>query len=200
LRKFAYYLILVLVIAFAALVFIATLYDALFVGTTDPGIFAPATGVQKTAFTDATRPARLFIPKLSIDAEIETVGVTKAGAVGSPSNFTNVAWYEYSPLPGQRGNAIIDGHRDNALGMDGVFEHLHELQPGDAVYVFNGEGTHVRFVVSEKERLPYDSKDTSDIFGPADGASLVLITCSGDWDKTKKQYSDRMLVYAVVDN
>ena len=187
-----------LVIAIAAMVFITTLYDALFVGSTDPGAFAPGKDVQKTHYTEATRPARLYIPKLSIDAEIETVGVTKAGAVGTPSNFTNVAWYEYSSLPGQPGNAIIDGHRDNALGTPGVFERLNELQPGDTVYVVNGEGKHVRFVVSEKERLPYDTKDTSDIFGPIDGNNLVLITCSGDWDKTKKEYSDRMLVYAVL--
>ena len=196
-KKYFYYLAIGLVSTAAAWIFFVTLYHALFVGSSDPALLPPASGAQKTEVTPATAPARLFIPTLSIDATIEPVGVTKAGAIGAPSNFTNVAWYEYSPLPGHNGTAVIDGHLNNGLGLPGVFAHLSQLQPGDTIYVINASGERVRFQVSEKERLPSDTKDTSDIFKPTSGASLVLITCSGDWDAATKQYSDRMLVFAV---
>ena len=140
-------------------------------------------------------PTRLKIPKISVDAAVEYVGLTSRGAVGVPKDFTNVAWLNLWPRPGDNGSAIITGHYGRKGGKASVFDNLYKLRPGDKLYIEDDRGLVTSFVVRESRR--YDPQaDASEVFGLSDGkAHLNLITCEGVWNKTQKSYSKRLVVF-----
>ncbi len=89
------------------------------------------------------------MPALGIDAKVESVGKKSDGSMGTPSTWTAVAWYDLGPKPGEAGNAVIDGHVDNALTTAGVFQHLSDIGLGDVIEVSDAEGHILRYSVSE---------------------------------------------------
>ncbi|MGH7141605.1 MAG: class F sortase [Minisyncoccia bacterium] len=94
----------------------------------------PYAGATSGATFSANTPVRLVIPALNINANVQHVGISYAGNVMVPSNFTDAAWYRGSAEPGQQGMAVIDGHVDNGLGLAGVFKHLTDIKVGDDIY------------------------------------------------------------------
>jgi LPXTG-site transpeptidase (sortase) family protein len=196
--RLLYKAVLWFVTLFALLVFFVTLYQAFFVASTDSKLFPPSGTAIRALAAGSSVPVRLTVTALSLDAAVQHVTLSKSGSVGTPSNFTDVAWYEYSPVPGAEGNAIIDGHKDNALGLAGVFVHLDQVRVGDDIYVTDGTNQRLHFKVTKKVLLPYNTSDTEEIFGNAVGKNLILITCSGDWNQSIKQYSDRVVVFSTL--
>lgn len=197
LRGRAYFIVLGITLL-AALVFCTTLYRAFFVAGGDSALVPPPGAGFGPHGEVTTAPARLTIHKIGVDAAVQYVALSKKGTVGTPNNFTDVAWYTYSPVPGTPGRAIIDGHLDNALGLPGVFQHLDQLGVGDVVYVSTTEGKALHFRVTKTERLAYNSTDTTNLFAGSPTADLLLITCSGEWFQSVKQYSDRLIVYTTL--
>lgn len=144
-------------------------------------------------------PVRLLIPTLNIDANVQMTGVSAKGNMGVPTNFTDVAWFDGGTMPGQIGSAVIDGHVDNGLGLDGVFKHLGDIKVGDDIYVRTKEGAELHFVVHDIENYPYQSVPTEQIFHSQDGLQhLNLITCEGAWVKGDKTYDHRLVVYSTL--
>lgn len=143
-------------------------------------------------------PERLYIPKIGVDAAVQHVGLTKKGNMANPSNFTDVAWYKFGPVPGMLGSAVIAGHLDNALALNGVFKKLNELKVGDDVYVTSEDGEKLRFKVIESQIYPYDDAPEERIFNANDAKRLNLITCAGKWLKAEKTYDQRLVVYAEL--
>lgn len=83
-----------------------------------------------------------------------------------------------------------------AYGRGSVFDAIHALSPGDAIYVDDADGGRSEFIVRSLRRFDPDA-DTSDIFGSDDGeAHLNLITCEGVWDEEAQQYTGRLVVFA----
>jgi len=141
-------------------------------------------------------PTRIRIPRLGIDAAVESVGLTADGAMGVPSRPLDAGWYSPGPRPGESGNAVIDGHVDWYGGQDGAFKDLKDARPGDAVEVVDDAGTVVSFVVRES-RTYAAAADATDVFVSTDGTSrLNLITCGGAWDKRTGMYAERLVVFA----
>jgi hypothetical protein len=50
---------------------------------------------------NSTTALYIKIPLLGINAPVESVGLTKKGAVDIPQKFTNAAWYNLGTYPGQ---------------------------------------------------------------------------------------------------
>lgn len=184
------------VTVFAAFMFGAILYSAFTVSAQEPEQIT--VGVKTVTVPKSAQPAHLKIPVLAIDAPIQNVGIARSGAIGIPTNFSDVGWYKYGPAPGAVGNAIIDGHRDNAVALPGVFKNLNDLKKGDDIYVTASSGKTFHFKVTKKELLDYDSTNTIEIFGPATTANLILITCEGTWDQSAKEYSQRLIVFTTL--
>jgi len=140
-------------------------------------------------------PIRLKIPKINVDAAIESVGLTPQGAVGVPKGPTNAAWFNLGPRPGDNGSAVIVGHYGWKNKKASAFDNLYKLRKGDKLYVEDDKGVIISFVVRESRR--YDPKaEASNVFDSNDGKShLNLITCEGVWDKTQKSYSKRLVVF-----
>lgn len=162
---------------------------------------AMASADSQNAVTNVSKygqPSRLLIPKIGVDAKVQHVGLTAKGAMGIPSNFTDVAWYKYGPVPGEKGSAVIDGHVDNGLGLNGVFKHLSDVEVGDDMYIVDSNGTKIHFKVTDISSYPYNDAPTEEIFGKTDKAIVRLITCEGHWVKEAKTYDTRLVVSAEL--
>src|SRR5262249_20957110 len=70
-----------------------------------------------------TAPARLSVPVLGVDADVEAVGVDPQGRMGTPSRPEHVGWYRQGAGPGQPGNTVVGGHLDRG-NRPGAFLHL----------------------------------------------------------------------------
>lgn len=157
-----------------------------------------STEVESTTPSEAVilkYPLRLRIPKINVNANVESVGLTSKGNMDVPKGPYNAGWYKLGPLPGEIGTSVIDGHYGLGKGTPSVFENLNELRKGDKVYVENEKGEVIVFVV--RESRSYDPEaDATEVFDSNDGKShLNLITCEGIWDKVSKSYSKRLVVF-----
>lgn len=144
-------------------------------------------------------PASLEIPSLGVKAKIQYVLTDQRGDIGIPTNFSDVAWYEKSSIPGNSGVSIISGHLDNGLGMSGVFKNLSELKTGDDVFVSYKDGSKKNFKVYSAEILDRSYSENS-VIKNVNGNKpvLSLITCEGKWLSGEKTYENRLVVYAVA--
>lgn len=142
-------------------------------------------------------PVRIKIPKVNINATVEHIGVTPQGALDLPKGNVNAAWYNLGPRPWDIGSAVITGHYGvRKDGTPTVFNDLHKLEKGDKIYVEDDKWSSVSFIVRESRK--YDpNADTMDIFGSNDEKShLNIITCQGIWDKIKKNYPNRLVIFS----
>lgn len=146
-------------------------------------------------FERAGPPVRVEIPALGVDAAVEQVGRLPNGAMDTPKDADNVAWFTESAIPGQAGTAsVIAGHLDSPYGP-AVFYRLRMLVPGDELAVTYADGSRHVFAVESKERYVYDSAPVEKIFGPSPRRTLNLITCDGAWDRGAANYQQRLVVY-----
>jgi LPXTG-site transpeptidase (sortase) family protein len=140
-------------------------------------------------------PERLRIPTLGIDAAVESVGRKPDGAMKAPSRFDTTAWYSEGPRPGQAGNTVIAGHLNNALDTSGVFEYLRNVKLGDTV-TLEGNGREATYVVRQMIVYDADSAPAEEVFSSSGPSRVALITCDGAWDRGKRSYDKRLVVYA----
>jgi sortase A len=188
------------VVLLAMTVFATTAYRSLVSAAPEPEAKRPALAAQAPArqTAPANLPSRLEIPSVNIDAKVLQVGVGVSGNMAVPPNFIDVGWYKYGTIPGQLGSAVIDGHVDNGLALDGVFKHLGDVQINDDIYIVTNGGARRHFIVTDIQAYPYTDVPTDLIFNQADSARLNLITCEGAWVQGKKTYDHRLVVFAQL--
>ena len=140
-------------------------------------------------------PKELSIPIINVDAKIQYIGIASNGKLATPSNFTDVGWFQNGVVPGDKGSAIIDGHVDDGLAFPAVFANLGNLNIGDDIYIDTvGRGT-LHFQVTNIQ--DYDANaETSEIFNQNDGNYIKLITCAGVWSILRRTHSQRLVVTA----
>jgi sortase (surface protein transpeptidase) len=157
----------------------------------------PAAPIQaQVAAAPDPSPSRLLIPRIGVDASIESRGLDRYRNMLTPKDFHDVAWYNQGPIPGAPGNALINGHVDWWTGS-AVFTRLGELRPGDRVTVIRGDGTRLTFKVTGSQTVAAGARVAS-LFAPSKVASLTLITCAGAWDPLILGTTQRLLVSAVL--
>jgi uncharacterized repeat protein (TIGR01451 family) len=160
----------------------------------------PELGALATTFHPASGPItpyRIRIPALGIDTVVESVGLTARGLMDVPGNLWDTAWLQTGVKPGASGQAIIDGHLDSVSGS-AVFSALHRLQPGDQIYVSDASGAELAFRVRALAVEPLDGFPSLQVFGPAHGRFLNLITCAGQYDRVRRTYDHRLVVFAEL--
>jgi sortase (surface protein transpeptidase) len=143
----------------------------------------------------------LIIPAIEVNATIEPLGLTATGDLQVPQTrpFDDVGWYRLGKRPGEHGNAVIDGHLDRQDGSPAVFWNLRQLQPGEHVLVIDAVGHTFSFHIDQIVRYPPDQAPLTQIFGPATGVHLNLITCAGVWIPAQHQTTLRLVVYTTLD-
>lgn len=148
------------------------------------------------ATSTALVPAVLTIPAIGVKADVEKVGKKADGSMDTPTSFDDVAWYSPGSMPGDAGNAVIDGHVNNALTTAGVFQHLDQLAIGDSIVVADSSGKTLSYMVTSVQEYPADSAPAASIFATSGPSQLVLITCDGEWIQDEHQFNKRLVVFA----
>src|ERR1019366_6494106 len=124
-------------------------------------------------------------------------GVTTTGALATPSNIYNAAWYNESAAPGQPGAMLVDGHV-SSWTAHGVFYGLDTLAAGDKIQVERGDGQIFNYQVIKSEVYNSDDVDMNAAITPVDltKPGLNLITCAGDVIPGTSEFNKRIIVFA----
>ncbi|MEV0144642.1 MULTISPECIES: class F sortase [unclassified Nonomuraea] len=153
----------------------------------------------KTTAKKKPAPTRIKIPKIKVNALVGSVTVDLKGNLTTPPltkpNLTG--WYRFSPVPGELGPSVINGHVSTRKGA-AVFYRLRELAKGDAIYVYRSDKKVTKFTVSGIEQVGKNAFPTSRVYGNTANAQLRLITCGGVFNKTAHSYTDNIIVYATL--
>ena len=145
----------------------------------------------ETAFQPITR---ITVPARAIDA-----AAVPAALVGSgPSVSWEVPAFKVghalgSAGAGAAGNAVLVGHV-SSRAVGNVFKDLPAVRVGDAIQAFSGPQ---RFDYRVVEVRTVARTDVS-VVRPTSGASLTLLTCTGQWLPALGDYAERLVVHAEL--
>jgi sortase (surface protein transpeptidase) len=142
-------------------------------------------------------PTHITIASARVNADIIPIGVTKANNLDVPPNYYQAGWYKYGPIPGMPGNAVIDGHVDNASTIPGPFKHLRDAKIGDEIKVTMSDGSVVTFVVTDSSVYATSKFPSESVFHGSDASVLKIITCHGTFRQSMGTYDQRLIVTAV---
>ncbi|GGY38373.1 class F sortase [Streptomyces djakartensis] len=144
-----------------------------------------------------SRPVRLLIPEISVDAPFTGLAIGRSGQLEPPppDNTNLVGWYAKGVSPGETGTAIIAGHVDTATSP-AVFARLGELEKGDRFHVVRADGRKAAFVVDDTESFDKDRFPSERVYGDAPDAQVRLITCAGAYDRKARDYTENLVVFA----
>lgn len=151
---------------------------------------------QVVETTGSGIPKSIKIQKLNVNTSIERVGLDNEGRMDVPSTFATVGWYELGYKVGGRGSAVLSGHYDDMFGKPAVFWDIGKLENGDLIEIVDTSDVTYTYKVIDKSNYPYNSLPMQKIFASNDKNMLNLITCSGTWDNSTRNYSTRTVVYA----
>ncbi|MER5966332.1 class F sortase [Streptomyces sp. NPDC002057] len=142
-------------------------------------------------------PIRLRIPKIGVDAPFTGLEIGPSGALNPPpADDTNlVGWHASGISPGERGTALIAGHLDTATAP-AVFARLGELDAGDRFEVKRSDGSSAAFVIDSVEKFHKDDFPDERVYDDTPDALVRLITCAGTYDRTAKDYTENLVVFA----
>ncbi len=149
------------------------------------------TGGDSPAEVDPLAGMKLVIPRLAVEAAlIEAPFVARQWDVSFLRG--EVAHLEGTAYPGQPGNAVLAGHITIPGAGWGPFQELALLQPGDHVFILQGDHT---FKYEVQENVIVDQGDVHVAF-PTDDTRLTLLTCTG-WDTIQEIYLQRVAIIAL---
>ncbi|WP_425589239.1 class F sortase [Streptomyces siamensis] len=184
------------------------------VGRTDrantrrPGAGARGARAGRTAPARPARPARpprplprsrataIDIPYFRLAAPAVAVRLDRERRLTVPpvDDPKVVGWYEGGATPGERGTAVVVGHRDTRTGP-AVFAALGRLPVGRLIEARRADGRVAVYTVDavktyEKARFP-----NKEVYGDRQRPELRLITCGGVYDR-RKGYAGNIVVFA----
>lgn len=157
---------------------------------------APSASPTSTPTPAIGLPQTLSIPQIGINAPVESVGLDSERKMDVPKNIYDVAWYKLGAKPGEIGNAVIDGHLDGPQGQIAIFWNLNKLKAGDLIYITDSFGQKYTFKITEVANYPFSTFPLQEVFGQTSKTRLNLITCSGAYDHTAHNYTERTVVYS----
>jgi hypothetical protein len=189
------------------------------IGTTAPGgettgaqsparAHSPAGGHSPAAAAGPIVPKRLSIPRISLNAAVESRGTHRytnpftgqaVTGYGVPKSMRTVSWWSDGPRPGSGQMAVILGHTQ--VGGYGAFNKLTRLREGNAVTLTstNGSVLHLKVVGAPLTGLAKSTSALADALnGHPPGADVALVTCGGLFDEAAGQSEDNDVVFATV--
>jgi Sortase domain len=148
-------------------------------------------------------PVSISIPAIGVRSRLLYVGLNPDGTIqvpplNDPPLTNEAAWYKYSPIPGQPGPSIIEGHVDSLREGPSVFFRLGELKPGDLVSISLADRQVVVFKITGVRVYAKSQFPTSTIYGATDYAALRLITCGGSFDEQSHHYTSNVVAFASL--
>ena len=149
-----------------------------------PGPIGTATTSVSAPPASSAPVARLIIEKIGVDAPVITLGVDENAVPEVPDNPNDVAWYNWSALPGHGSNAVFAGHFDwtvNGQPVIGVFYSLADLSLGDVIEVKLADGTDYKYRVIGNLAIADGDPQAMQVMAATPSDMITLITCGGVW-------------------
>ena len=143
-----------------------------------------------------------FVPEVVVlpgDAEAPVQpAATVDGQLMVPENVGHVGWWDGSASAGDPfGSTVIAGHVDAANGATGFFQRLERMKKGDVV-TLRGDQRRLSYRVSSVQDIPRRAlADDSRAFDQGGDHRLVLITCTGDYIRSRGGYQKNLVVTAT---
>jgi sortase (surface protein transpeptidase) len=145
-----------------------------------------------------SKPDRVKIPMIKVDAPLMPLGLDAEGWIDSPpAEDKNLAgWYRDAVTPGEKGTAVIVGHVDNRSGPV-VFYNLGALKKGHLIEVVREDRRTAVFEIYGIE--VYDKRlfPAERVYGDTGSAELRVITCGGGYTRDNG-YGGNVVVYAKM--
>ncbi|MGW1930598.1 class F sortase [Streptomyces sp. NPDC001919] len=172
-------------------------------GPAVPGASEATPGADATSSSPAmprSAPTRLVIPKIGVNAPFTDLEIGPSGALNPPpADDTNlVGWHAAGVSPGETGTALVAGHLDTATAP-AVFARLGELVAGDTFQVRRSDGSTAVFRVDSVESFDKDDFPDDRVYEDTPRALVRLITCAGAYDRTAKDYTENLVVFAHLE-
>jgi LPXTG-site transpeptidase (sortase) family protein len=142
-------------------------------------------------------PGRLIVRSIGVNAQVLAVGVDKQGNMGVTNQSYNVGWYSPGVVPGDAGDAVIDGHLDWYDTSRAVFYNLKSMSVGDDIEVQRLDGVTKHFRVTAVNAVAYNAS-VPGLFVRGGPSRLSLITCGGPWSSKLGEYLQRVIVDAAL--
>lgn len=141
-------------------------------------------------------PTSIAIARLGVRMPVLGVGVAADGQMALPPDPADVGWYHYGPRPGDSAGATVLAAHIDAPGYGiGPLARLGELRQGDVITVVS-RGISRRYLVSSTRQIEKTSLDLAALFTRTGPPRLHLISCGGDFDRTKRHYEQNVVVLA----
>jgi sortase (surface protein transpeptidase) len=144
-------------------------------------------------------PRYIRIPSIEIASRIKRVTTGDGNVLKMPKNIHDAGWYYESPKPGELGASLIDGHVFGPT-KSGIFYYLFKLSVGETVEIERGDGKVFTYKVVAAELFDAKKVDVTKVLSPYGGKKkgLNLITQAGTFDDLIQDYTQRLVVYTVL--
>jgi len=154
---------------------------------------------SKKATRSGIIPNKILIPSVRIQTTVEPVGVLDNGQMEVPESTERVGILMNGVKAGEQGNAVIAGHVDNYTGP-AIFYGLKKLKKDDPIILSDASGKYLVYKVLSVESFKTAEAPIDRVFGKTDESRLNLITCTGKYDRQKKEHEKRLIVFARLMN
>ncbi|MFH9724960.1 class F sortase [Streptomyces sp. NPDC017254] len=143
-----------------------------------------------------SHPTTVAVPAITIEAPVVELGLDGTGRLAAPpvDNPRVVGWYAKGVTPGERGTAVVVGHRDTRTGP-AVFLDLNSLSPGNTVRVARADGRVAVFTVDRVRTYTKAEFPDKEVYGSTGRPELRLLTCGGAFDRSTG-YEANIVVFA----
>ncbi|MER7725574.1 class F sortase [Streptomyces sp. NPDC096323] len=158
---------------------------------------APRPGATATAGPSASRPVRVGIPALGVDAPLVDLTLDSRGRLGvpDPAERNLAGWYRDGVTPGSPGTAVVVAHVDTPTGP-AAFAGLDTLAPGATVDVRRADRTVAAFRIYAIEEFEKRDFPSARVYGATEDAQLRLLTCGGAYDPAAGGYQANVVAFA----
>ena len=146
---------------------------------------------------ERSTPIQLALPSIGLTAPLLGLGTDGRGLPELPpfSQPRTAGWLRDSAIPGAAGTAVLVGHVDTRTGP-AVFWGLSTVKPGAPVEVGRLDGSTALFDVDEVRYFDRAVFPVARVYAPAADAQLRIVTCGGVYDRTRREYSGNVVVFA----
>lgn len=159
---------------------------------------------QVDAYTvGKTEPRTLAIDDFLVKARVQKADLNEKRMFTMPNNLDDVTWYDKSAEPGKGFGAVVIAGRNIGVSRDGTFSKLTKIEERDIIKIERGDGRVFKYEVRETQELPLEdvnktgmTRMMSSVDKSKEG--LNLITDSGKWIPSQKEFDSRIIVYCVL--
>lgn len=149
-----------------------------------------------------TEPRILTIGDITLKARIQKAGLDERRMFTMPKNLDDVTWYDQSAEPGKGFGAVIIAGRNEGVSRNGFFSHLKKLQLQDIIKIERGDGKVIKYEVRTRDESPLTTVNKTGMAQMMTSLDksregLSLITDSGKWIPSQKEFDGRIIVRAV---